>query len=310
MQFARGFLRIRTLTRAFAYLSPKNLPQVGVDWQGTSYNFSQAWHLFKQIKLDNKAPALNFLQLMLELDLFHSETFDEVFTTLKEYRPLSDLIAPEKFAWQVPIERPQKIICIGRNYREHARELGNPPPPEPVFFAKAPSALLAHERTVRLPEGVGAVHHEIELGVVIGKSASGIAADGALEFVAGYTIINDVTARELQKKDIAAGLPWFRAKSFDTFCPIGPYLVPRESVPDPQNLQLELRVNGTVRQRASTSDMMFPVAELVSHVSRCCTLQPGDILATGTPSGVGPLQSGEVMESEIAGFGVLRNEVK
>jgi len=297
------------LTRAFAYLSPKNIPQVGVEWDGKFYNFTQAWEIFKQIKLDGKAPELGFIQIIVELDLFHTETFDEVFNTLREYRPLNDLLLSPPFTFQVPIERPQKIICIGRNYREHAKELGNAAPSEPVFFAKAPSSLLAHEQTVRLPSGVGAVHHEIELGVVIGKTASNIAADGALDFVAGYTILNDITARELQKKDIAAGLPWFRAKSFDTFCPIGPYLIPRESIADLQNLNIELRVNGKIRQEASTAEMIFPVIELVSFVSRFCTLYPGDIIATGTPAGVGPLQSGDVMEGEIEGLGVLRNSI-
>ena len=298
------------MTRAFAYLSPKNIPQVGVEWEEKAYNFTQAWEMFKQIKLKGKAPAIGFLQIMVELDLFHTETFDEVFNILREYRPLDDLSVSSSFTWQVPIERPQKIIGIGRNYREHAKELGNVAPAEPVFFAKAPSALLAHEQTVRLPPGLGEIHHEIELGVVIGKAASNIAAAGALDFIAGYTMVNDITARELQKKDTAAGLPWFRAKSFDTFCPIGPFLIPRESVADPQKLQLQLRVNGAIRQQASTSEMIFPVQELVSYVSRFCTLQPGDIIATGTPAGVGPLQSGDLMECEIEGLGVLKNPVR
>jgi 2-keto-4-pentenoate hydratase/2-oxohepta-3-ene-1,7-dioic acid hydratase in catechol pathway len=298
------------LTRAFAYLSRKNIPQVGVEWEGKSYNFTQAWELFKQIKLQGKAPEIAFLQIMVELDLFHAETFDEVFTTLREYRSLDDLLISPPFVWQVPIERPQKIIGIGRNYLEHARELGNAAPAEPVFFAKAPSSLLAHEQAVLLPSTLGAIHHEIELGVVMGKAAFNISSEGAMDFIAGFTIVNDLTARELQKRDSAAGLPWFRAKSLNTFCPAGPYIIPRESVADPQNLQLELRVNGAVRQKASTADMIFSVAEQVSYVSRFCTLQPGDIIATGTPAGVGPLHSGEIMECEIAGFGVLRNPVR
>lgn len=297
------------MTRAFAYLTHKNIPQVGVEWDGKTYNFTQAWEFFKQIKLNGKAPGLGFLQIIVELDLFHAESFDEVFNTLAEFRPLNDLLISPPFTYQVPIERPQKIICIGRNYREHAKELSHAPPDEPVFFGKAPSSLLAHEQIVRLPSTFGAIHHEIELGVVIGKTASNIATDGALDFIAGFTIVNDVTARELQKKDIGAGLPWFRAKSFDTFCPIGPYLIPREAVSDPQHLRIELRVNGATRQLATTADMIFPVTELVSYVSRFCTLQPGDIIATGTPSGVGPLQSGEVMEGEIEGLGVLRNMI-
>jgi 2-keto-4-pentenoate hydratase/2-oxohepta-3-ene-1,7-dioic acid hydratase in catechol pathway len=298
------------LTRAFAYLNKKNFPQIGVEWKGVRYNFSQAWEIFKQIRLDRSAPDLPFLQLMVELDLFHAETFDEVFTTLKEYRPLDDLRLKQDFRMQAPIGRPQKILCIGRNYIEHAKELGNKPPSdEPVFFGKSASAMIAHEEPVRLPRQFGRVDHEIELALVIGKTAANIAAQYAIEFIAGYTILNDITSRELQKKDAAAGLPWFRAKSFDTFCPIGPYLIPSENVPDPQALNLQLKVNDQVRQQGSTADMIFPVTELVSYLSRFCTLQPGDIIATGTPSGVGPIQPGDTMAASIEGFGELINPV-
>jgi 2-keto-4-pentenoate hydratase/2-oxohepta-3-ene-1,7-dioic acid hydratase in catechol pathway len=298
------------LTRAFAFLDKKNFPQIGVEWNGGRYNFSRAWDIFKQLKLDRKAPNLPFLQLMVELDLFHAETFDEVFTALKDFRPLDDLKLKQEFRLQVPISRPQKILCIGRNYAEHAKELGNKPSSgEPVFFAKSVSSMIAHEERVRLPREFGRIDHEVELALVIGKTASHIAAQSAREFIAGYTILNDVTARELQKKDAGANLPWFRAKSFDTFCPIGPYLIPAENVPDPQALNLQLTVNDQVRQKGSTADMIFPVTELVSYLSRFCTLQPGDIIATGTPAGVGPIQPGEVMLASIEGFGDLENPV-
>jgi 2-keto-4-pentenoate hydratase/2-oxohepta-3-ene-1,7-dioic acid hydratase in catechol pathway len=298
------------LTRAFAFLNKKNFPQIGVEWNGQRYNFSQAWEIFKQIKLDRSAPDLPFLQLMVELDLFHAETFDEVFNTLQEYRPIADLRLKQDFRRQVPISRPQKILCIGRNYVEHAKELGNKPSSdEPVFFGKSVSSIIAHEEAVRLPRQYGRIDHEIELALVIGKTASNIAAQYANEFIAGYTILNDITARELQKKDAAAGLPWFRAKSFDTFCPIGPYLIPSENVPNPQTLELQLTINGEVRQKGSTADMIFSVTELVSYLSRFCTLQPGDIIATGTPSGVGPIQPGDTIVSNIEGFGELINPV-
>jgi len=298
------------LTRAFAFLNKKNFPQIGVEWSGGRYNFSQAWEIFKQVKLDRTAPDLPFLQLMVELDLFHAETFDEVFNTLKEYRPIDDLRLKQDFRMQVPISRPQKILCIGRNYAEHAKELGNKPSSaEPVFFGKSVSAMIAPEEPVRLPQQYGRIDHEVELALVIGKTASNIAAPYANEFIAGYTILNDVTARELQKKDAAAGLPWFRAKSFDTFCPIGPYLIPAENVPNPQALELQLTVNNEVRQKGSTAGMIFPVSELVSYLSRFCALQPGDIIATGTPSGVGPIQAGDTMVASIEGFGELINSV-
>lgn len=307
------------MTRAFAFLNKKNFPQIGVEWNGVRYNFSRAWEIFKQLKLDRNAPDLPFLQLMVELDLFHAETFDEVFTAIQELRPLEDLRLKADFRFQPPISRPQKTLCIGRNYLEHAKELGNKPAAsEPVFFSKSVSAMIAHEEPIRLPrfpiatdlkDGRGRIDHEIELALVIGKTASNIAAQFAGDFIAGYTILNDVTARELQKKDTAANLPWFRAKSFDTFCPVGPYLIPAENVPNPQALNLELKVNDTVRQQGSTADMIFPVAELVSYLSRFCTLQPGDIIATGTPSGVGPINPGDLITASITGLGELENPV-
>jgi len=313
--FEKGF----PLTRAFAFLNKKNFPQIGVEWNGTRYNFSRAWEIFKQIKLDRDAPDLPFLQLMVELDLFHAETFDEVFTTLKDFRPLDDLRLKPDFRMQPPISRPQKILCIGRNYLEHAKELGNKPAGgEPVFFSKSVSSMIAHEEPIRLPrfsiasnlkDGRGRIDHEVELALVIGKTASNITAQFASDFIAGYTILNDVTARELQKKDSAANLPWFRAKSFDTFCPVGPYLIPTENVPNPQALNLELKVNDEVRQQGSTADMIFPVTEIVSYLSRFCTLQPGDIIATGTPAGVGPIQPGDMIVASIDGFGELENPV-
>ncbi|MDZ7309997.1 MAG: fumarylacetoacetate hydrolase family protein [candidate division KSB1 bacterium] len=281
-----------------------------MEWNGVRYNFSQAWEIFKQIKLDRHAPDLHFLQLMVELDLFHVETFAEVFTTLQEFRPLDDLRLQQDFRMQVPISRPQKILCVGRNYAEHAKELGNKPAAEePVFFAKSVSAMIAHEEAVRLPRQVGRVDHEVELAIVIGKTAAHIAAQYARDFIAGYTILNDVTARELQKKDIAAGLPWFRSKSFDTFCPVGPYLIPAEDVPNPQALTLQLEVNHEVRQNASTAEMIFPVTEIVSYLSHFCTLQPGDLIATGSPAGVGSIQPGDTMVASIEGFGELVNPV-
>ncbi len=208
-----------------------------------------------------------------------------------------------------PVTRPQKIICIGRNYAAHAREGGAEVPTEPIFFAKAPSALIGHQEPVVLPPRSQRVDHEAELAVVIGRTAKCVAKEEAMEFVAGFTILNDVTARDLQKLDIQAGMPWFRSKSFDTFCPCGPWIVPRELVPEPHNLTIELRVNGETRQRANTADMVFKISDLIEYISDHLSLMPGDIIATGTPEGVSPLKPGYRMEIEITGLGLLANPV-
>lgn len=197
---------------------------------------------------------------------------------------------------------PGKIIGIGQNYRAHAAEMGKGIPEEPLMFLKPPSAIGFDGAPIERPSGYERVDYEGELGVVIGKRAQRVSRANALDFVRGFTCVNDVTVRDLQKKDGQ----WTRAKGFDTFCPIGPRVVPGL---DPTNLRITTRVNGVVKQDSSTSDMIFDVATLIEFVSRHMTLEPGDLITTGTPSGVGNLNVGDVVEVEIAGIGVLRNPV-
>ncbi|MBN2009268.1 fumarylacetoacetate hydrolase family protein [candidate division KSB1 bacterium] len=246
---------------------------------------------------------------MIELDVFNQADIQEVISTVKEFRTLDDILIDEKITYDVPIARPQKILCIGRNYSEHAKELGNEAPSEPIFFAKMPSSMLPHEGTIMIPHNVGRVDHEIELAVIIGKTTKHVPVIQAHEMIAGYTIVNDVTARAMQKGDIERKQPWLRSKSFDTFCPIGPYLIPAEVIGNPQNLQLTLRVNGEIRQQSNTANMIFPVDELIAYISRHMTLLPGDIIATGTPEGISPIQSGDQVTAEVESIGTLINSV-
>lgn len=298
------------MVKVFSYKDKQEQPSIGVVWRRASYNFTRAWEIYKQIKMDGQGPSFPFVQVLLEMDLLHNDVFDDLFTTLERYRPLQDLVVPSDTRPLVPVERPPKIIGIGRNYGKHAQELGNAVPEEPIFFAKATSSIIASGDTIYLPHDAGRVDHEGELAVVIGKPGTAISESAAQEHIAGYTLLNDVTARELQARDKGKGLPWFRAKSFDTFCPIGPYLIPAESVPAVGDLQLIVRVNGEVRQNGHTSDMLFAIPELIAYISRHMRLAAGDIIATGTPEGVGPLEDGDEVEVEIAEFGVLHNRVK
>jgi 2-keto-4-pentenoate hydratase/2-oxohepta-3-ene-1,7-dioic acid hydratase in catechol pathway len=203
----------------------------------------------------------------------------------------------------LPPIAPSKIVAIGRNYKDHAAELGNPLPPEPMLFLKPPSAIIATEETIRRPAWAGRVDHEAELGIVIGRTARDLASPAdAAAHVFGATCVNDVTARELQKKDVQ----FTRAKGFDTFCPVGPCLA---TGLDLSRLRVTGRVNGQVRQQGSTADLIFDVPYLVWFVSRVMTLLPGDIISTGTPAGVGPPVAGDVVEVEVEGVGILRNPV-
>jgi 2-keto-4-pentenoate hydratase/2-oxohepta-3-ene-1,7-dioic acid hydratase in catechol pathway len=199
---------------------------------------------------------------------------------------------------------PSKIVAIGRNYREHAAELGNvAPDQEPLLFLKAPSALVVGGGEIVLPPESSRVDYEGELALVIGRPAKSWPQKRWLEALAGVCCANDVTARDLQKKDGQ----WARAKSFDTFCPVGPEIVTEL---DPSDLSIETRVNGAVKQSGRTSQMVFSPAFLVAYVSRMMTLLPGDLILTGTPAGIGPLASGDVVEVEIEQIGVLKNRVR
>jgi 2-keto-4-pentenoate hydratase/2-oxohepta-3-ene-1,7-dioic acid hydratase in catechol pathway len=199
---------------------------------------------------------------------------------------------------------PSKIVCIGRNYREHAAELDNEVPKEPLLFLKAPSAVIAPEEVIRIPVLSQRVDFEGELAVVIGRKATRIWPDeDPRKYIRGYTIVNDVTARDLQKSDGQ----WSRAKGFDTFCPMGP-LVTDEIDPD-VGLTVETRLNGEVKQHGTTSDLIFGIAALLRHITAAMTLLPGDVIPTGTPAGVAPMQPGDRVEVTVEGIGTLGNPV-
>ncbi len=203
----------------------------------------------------------------------------------------------------LPPTTPTKIVAVGLNYRDHAEELGMELPAEPLLFLKPPSAVIGPEDRILLPPGVGRVDYEAELAVVMGRRAKNISPHEVPRYLLGYTCFNDVTARDLQKKDGQ----WTRAKGFDTFAPVGPWI---ETDLDPSDLRIRAYLNGQMVQDSSTRNLVFPVFELVSFISRIMTLNPGDIIATGTPPGVGPLAPGDVIEIEVEGVGRLVNFVE
>ena len=212
-----------------------------------------------------------------------------------------------------PIPRLRKnIFCMGRNYAEHAKERQAEVPSVPVFFTKPPTGVIGHEAPVIHHAVTNQLDYEVELAVVIGRRGVNVSRAKAYDFVFGYTILNDVTARDLQKRH----MQWFKGKSLDSFCPIGPWIVHRSAVPDPHQLRISLRVNGETRQAGNTADMVFKIPDLIEVLSAGMTLEPGDVLATGTPSGVAAgfdppkwLHVGDVVEAEIEGIGLLRNRI-
>lgn len=237
--------------------------------------------------------------LRYHLDRARAEAVDTLISDLAafDFEPLAladaQLLAPVT---------PSKIICVGRNYREHAKELGNEVPTEPLLFFKPPSSLLAPGATVRMPAASQRVDFEGELALVVGKRTSRFQVHGDWRAaLRGYTLANDVTARDLQKKEGQ----WTRGKGWDTFCPVGPIV--SDELDPASDVVLETRVNGEVRQHGSTADFLFTIPQLLAYVTEAITLEPGDLVLTGTPSGVGPLQPGDRVEVSVPGLGVLSN---
>ena len=199
---------------------------------------------------------------------------------------------------------PTKIVCVGRNYVDHAKELGNPVPSEPLIFLKPPSSLIGTGDAIVYPAISGNVHFEGELGVVIGKQARNVPRERAFDYVRGYTCINDVTARDLQRKDVQ----FTRGKGFDTFCPVGPWMVDRDDL-DLSTARVRTTLNDEVKQDLALTEMIFPIDVIIAFVTQCMTLEHGDLIATGTPPGVGPMSPGDTIHVEVTGIGILKNSV-
>ena len=219
-----------------------------------------------------------------------------------DFQEAGEPVAFSETRFLAPAE-PTKIIAIGVNYRDHAKEMGHSLPPEPLFFLKPPSSVIGSQEPIRIPKMSSRVEYEGELAVVIGKKAQNVSKESALDYVLGYTCFNDVTARDLQKKDSQGS----RAKGFDTFAPMGPWIV---SDLDAGDLPVESYLNGELKQKGSTRDMIYGIPFLISYVSQVMTLQPGDVITTGTPPGVGILSPGDVVDVKIEGIGILRNTVE
>lgn len=250
----------------------------------------------KIVRIDAEADDITYGTVEPEgIRLYHGSPFfqwerSETVLPITEVKLLSPVI-------------PTKIIAVGRNYSDHAAELGSEVPDTPAIFLKPPTTVIGPMAPIRIPQGVGEVHHEAELAVVMGKVTRNIEAEDAPEHILGYTAANDVTARALQRSDVQ----WTRAKGFDSFCPLGP-AIDTEFDPTESN-SITCTVNGELRQEGSVADVVFGVFEIVAFVSSVMTLLPGDVILTGTPAGVGPIKDGDRVEVEIEGIGVLMNPV-
>jgi 2-keto-4-pentenoate hydratase/2-oxohepta-3-ene-1,7-dioic acid hydratase in catechol pathway len=244
---------------------------------------------------------------------FVEQRGDELWAVRPMPAPEEDRTAPPATTFEprplrqlelLPPVTPSKILCIGRNYRDHATELGNEVPKEPLLFLKPPSSLLGPNGIIRMPALSKRVDYEGELGIVIGRRCRNLRPDEDVRpYIRGYTIVNDVTARDLQKSDGQ----WTRGKGFDTFCPVGPIVSDEIDPAEGAAVTLTTRLNGEIKQQGTTSDLIFPIAHLLRYITATMTLEPGDLIPTGTPAGVGPVSPGDRIQVEIEGLGVLEN---
>jgi 5-oxopent-3-ene-1,2,5-tricarboxylate decarboxylase / 2-hydroxyhepta-2,4-diene-1,7-dioate isomerase len=251
-------------------------------------------------------PFLQDLTTLVRSENFRPRLMDFLFEEAGDRSDLRHRLEDLTF---LPLYRPGKIICLGLNYVGHANETGWTPPEEPIYFEKATSAMVAHGQPIVCPPGIGRVDPEGELAVIIGKGARGVAAAEAADYVAGYTILNDVTARDIQGRDHEKKMPWYRSKSVDTFCPVGPWIVTSDEIDPEEPLSIQLRVNGEVRQDSSTGNLIFSIPTLIERISQLIALDAGDIISTGTPEGIAPIHPGDIVEIEVEKIGVLTNPV-
>ena len=283
---------------------------VGVETSKGTFNLSNAFMIYQKAKGIRQPMAIDFLQVLVEMGYCSGKMIRQILDDSWVQSKQEELRLIQDYSINLPIARPSKIIGLGRNYKAHAKEFDHDIPDEPLFFAKAPSSVIPHEADIIIPNWLDQrVDHEAELAFIIGKQGKNIQKEEAMSYIAGYTILNDVTARTMQKEDFKNSKPWYRSKSLDTFCPVGPYLIPADEISDPHSLEISLSVNNEERQKASTASMIFKIPEIVVYLSRFMTLHAGDIVATGTPKGVSPIKDGDVIEVTITDLGTLRNRV-
>ncbi len=273
-------------------------------------NFTDAFQVYNFIKKKRMMVKLSSIQDLISLPDFSDELILRVFDYLETHNLWDQFVIKDEFSIRAPLSNPGKIICVGLNYLAHAAEGGHAVPDEPLFFGKVGSIVIGPEEVSHIPPGVGRVDHELELAVIISKKAYRVKQDDFENYIAGYTVFNDITAREKQRDFKKAGQPWFLSKNMDTFAPMGPCMVTPKELSFPFDLDLELTINGEIKQKSNTGQMIVKIPQLIQSITQYLTLYPGDVISTGTAEGISPLKDGDLIEASIEKIGVLRNTVK
>lgn len=295
--------------KLISYVRPDETESVGIlrDDLGGALDLVRALAIYS-VAADECMPMVTDMLDLIAYGLADPLLLKEVEDFLQRHSLTNELLDTD-YKLLAPLARPGAIYALGRNYPAHARESGLEPPKEPVVFGKAVTAVIGPEEPVVYKKWLTRVDPEAELAVVISRKGSDISEEDAPSYIAGYTCLNDVTARDVQKIDLENAHPWLRSKGMDTFCPMGPNLTLPDEMPDPLEVDVEMRVNGETRQKDNTRSMTFSVPFLISWISRYHTLYPGDVISTGTPEGMKPVAVGDIMEVVVEGVGTLRNHV-
>jgi 2-keto-4-pentenoate hydratase/2-oxohepta-3-ene-1,7-dioic acid hydratase in catechol pathway len=284
--------------------------RIGIQTDNGIVDFSAGFQVYNLVEKESLCPMITDTLELLQDGLFDSDTFDEVLKFLEIHNLLERYIPRGNIKLNPPISRPPKIIALGLNYASHAKESGRADPKEPIIFCKASTSVIGPEDKVVIDPNIGRVDPEVELAVIIGAKAKNVSREEAGKYIAGYTILNDISARDMQSADFELRNPWFRSKSIDTFCPIGPCIVLPDEISPLDELDLEMKVNGETRQKSNTKQLIFKIPELIEYISSIITLEPGDIISTGTPEGIAPIKPGDVLEATVERIGTLTNYVR
>ncbi|MFC1485583.1 fumarylacetoacetate hydrolase family protein [Candidatus Latescibacterota bacterium] len=281
---------------------------LGFEDDGVMVDLTRSISFYENAKQNVIRPPLETIEDLILEDKLTLAYLGEVMTVVEKYGLRGDLTVKGKYDVNPPVY-PGKIIALGQNYLDHVREMNHEVPREPVLFGKWPSCVIGHEDAIVKPDRIGRMDFEAELAVVMGTETWRVPSSDAMKFVAGYTCLNDVTARDIQKEHISHSLPWMMSKNYETFAPVGPCILVRDAVEEPIALGVQSRVNGQLGQNGNTRDFIFDIPTIIEYISHIMRLEAGDIITTGTPMGVGPLEPGDIVEITCEGVGTLTNPV-
>jgi 2-keto-4-pentenoate hydratase/2-oxohepta-3-ene-1,7-dioic acid hydratase in catechol pathway len=289
-------------------LSKEDEDFLGIEDGGALLDLTRGIALYEASKDTFFGELYRDIEELIWDNLFTMHYLGEVMEFTGKHDLAGDLTVKGEYEVNPPVY-PGKIIALGNNYHNHIKEMNNKVPEAPVLFGKWPSTVIGHNSPIRKPKWIGDMSYEAELAFVIGQVAKNVPRSEAIKYVAGYTCLNDVTAREIQRKDLSRSLPWMPSKNFDTFAPMGPCILLAGAVSEPVEIGVQSRVNGVLKQDGNTRDLIFDIPTVIEYITKIMTLEPGDVVSTGTPEGVGFIEPGDVVEITCTGIGALSNPV-